>query len=396
MVSQHTNQPPSSFAPFQATIDPLGLVHVEALVRRGPLFDVYRATLGNERVAVKTVTDAAQAAVGLASSRWSGVGTGFWGGEAGLIEGAVSRDLLHELLVVEAERIRQTKGEWNHDVVGLGVWDPQVATYRDDESAPRRRLVLVTTWFDGTSLDQLSLPEQRRLLPLMLPAFWDALCVQPHGDLQPANVIISPDRSRFALVDPGVGLTSDRGKRDEGDGRGGHLGWQDREYLFTTNALHYPLLPPFLRDNLDAGLRNRVEATEPVRLRALLQAYAEQASWVGPSRGPARSPPTSQPDPADLLALGLWYFRTLTERELCDVVGIADRPAWAGSSFERTERSAHKRVRSALQAFERHGRLSACAVSAGVGRGEDALVQALLDLAIDNHAQLRALLLALG
>ncbi len=230
----------------QVLVEPLGMVRVMQWLHRGRLFDVFEGEYAGQAVCLKTPVlksadpvDADEHAFSdLVHSDQTNVFTTRKGCTAVV---AADPALQSRLLTVEAQRIRDTQGRWNHEVLALGVWDPtgyvepgpfDLATAMD-----RYRPVLVTPRHLGQTLDQLDRATQRRLFPRMLPALWDALAFAPHGDLSPCNLVWDRHNDRFALIDPGVALTSERKRR-------GPKSLDEGLTVMTTNAVHYPLICP--------------------------------------------------------------------------------------------------------------------------------------------------------
>lgn len=385
------SEPP--FAPFECVIEPLGLVTVRERVRVGALCVVYRGEHEGVSLALKTARRAPMANGALCSSTFTGFETSLWGGETGLCNGPIDRAIVDRLLAIEAERIRHTDARWNHSVYALGVWDPHVRLHRwggggDDDPASRSQLVLATPWWDGAPFDTVPIAEQRALFPSMLPALWDALCASAHGDLSPSNVLLAADRSRFALIDPCVAIRSHRASEDDRA-----LGWFDSTTLFTTNAAHYPIVPPLVDEQRaawsptapTAPAARSVQAA-PRSLLEVLDAYTKLALFRDPSVRVERSARRTRPDTADMLALGLWYLRVLGGASL-DRLEIPRVPAWCGTCGEHG-RSAATSLADARPGVERLAALDAAAVGSGVSDAEAALVRSLLACTIDGRATL--------
>lgn len=379
-------EPP--FAPFPCVIDPIGEVIVRERVRVGALCVVYRGEHQGASIALKTARRAPIGRGSLCSSTFTGFETSLWGGETGLFDGPLERAVVDRLLAIEAEQIRHTNSRWNHSVYALGVWDPSVRSHRwggggEAEPASRSQLVLATPWWEGAPFAALAIGEQRALFPSMLPALWDALCASVHGDLSPSNVLIAADRARFALIDPCVSITSRRASDEDRA-----LGWVDSTTLFTTNAAHYPIVPPWVSDLLARA--SSPEDRAPESLRECLDAYATVAAFRDAAVRASSVARRARPDCADLLALGLWYARVLGGEEAIGRLEIPARPAWCGTCGEHG-RSAADALLAARAAVDRFSSLDARALGSEVTDAEATLARALLVGAIDGRASLRKL-----
>lgn len=350
---------------------PLGVLEVERTLHAGALFDVVRVRQEERSWCLKLAQDASStttSAPPLYSNRFFGVGTSIYAGvrKTGLeAVPAQASGWLDQLLILEAERIRRSAGAWNHAVSALGIcdapYDPSAIGERWEDPGPQRRVGLLMPEVPGATLASLEREEQRALLPRMLPALWDALAHSPHGDLSPDNVILSPQRERFALIDPGVCLTRERH---------GSL-YSSTEWVGTCTPAAYPLFAPGY-----AGELGQRDLASELR-HSLLHAPPSTCSNA------ARS---GQPDVADLHALGVAYYAMLTgEHPLPE---HRQHPVWEAAYGEgqgaRSEGSHAARIeaqlaRGIVPPREHDGALSAA---------EQELALALLELRTPNRASL--------
>jgi hypothetical protein len=200
-------------------------------------------------------------------------------------------------------------GNWSHLAKGKGV------PARD--WSERLRPILVTPWHAGQDLGALPREEQRVVFPRMLPALWDALLVARHGDLSPSNLRLLSDRQRFAVLDPGIQLSSS-------DLTFGGCNVDELD-LFITNTGSYPVLHPCMTSVM---LSKPPVGLEPHGLAGLL-------SMGSPPLRPRVEMPDDcfrkrpGPPPADLLAVGVIYFVILTGTHPFYRKGF-DAPAWCG------------------------------------------------------------------
>jgi len=271
-------------------------------------------------------------------------------------------EVLGDLLEIEAGIIAATGKAWNHRSLGVGRVLAERSDGRTDPREWSRALVLPR--HDGFTLEAVEIGKRASLFELMLPALWTALCASPHGDLNEANLIIDPDRSRFHLIDPGVRKTSWWAAAP--------TSWVLRDEVwnavFITTAANYPILhPAFSGDDarraaISSQRQDRDEpeefgrdlfhedlfldptdpqqwhpsiSTPPANLFALLefQAIALSAGCVGVQA--SHRQPAAQPNPADLLALGIMYYRALTGAEaFLGPTALLDTPAWVGTHPE--------------------------------------------------------------
>jgi hypothetical protein len=272
-----------------------------------------------------------------------------------------------EVLQLEAERVHQSGGAWGHHV----LWGGRV---RGRSGEPYG---LLLPWHEGRALRELSREEKRRLLPRQLPWLWDALSAAPHGDLHEGNLLVSPSGG-LVLIDPGV--LHFRHHAQSGD--------SVSECTFTTNPEHYPLLPPYYLPSAPLAQVDGLSAHFH-RLREGLAGVVQLGELTfagGPSPLLARLPgPRDEPGPADLMALGVLYYRALTgQHPLYD--DRFTRPAWLGGRCFESHREHDTGFEAALERLSRPR-----TAPQGVTPAEAALCQALLELRVGSRAQLLTL-----
>jgi hypothetical protein len=268
------------------------------------------------------------------------------------------------LLQLEAERIHQSGAAWGHQVLWGGV------------VRGRAPYGLLLPWHEGRCLRELPREQWRRLLPQRLPWLWDALSAAPHGDLHEGNVIVSPS-AELVLIDPGALHFSFHE----------HSGDSVSECTFTTNVEHYPILPPYYLPDLPLAQLDGLQAhflqlreglSGSVRLGALSFAG-------GPSPLLKPSAPRGEPAPADLVALGVLYYRALTgTHPLYDAQFT--QPAWMGGRCLDSHREEDTGFEPALARLSRP-----IAPPAGATPQESALCLALLELRVTSREQLTQL-----
>lgn len=349
-------------------VEPLGTVRVTAWLHRGALFDVLQAEHQGRAVCLKTpsLSPSARGEEVFASLTHSDETNVFITSAGGTAVIAAREALLGQLLTLEAQRIRDTAGAWNHQVIALGVWDPEPERSHlglDDllREEARFRPVLVTPLHPGCTFGQLDRGLQRKLFPRMLPALWDALTAAPHGDLSPENLVCDLAGGRFVLIDPGVVMRSLRPRRGPG--------LDEEVTVTTTNAEHYPVLSP--------------------AFDLLLGQPTGEIPTLGAIIMPWRPRREGQPAASDLQAAGILYHRLLTGRH--PLYGTlpgweVHQPLWVGSFSDRPTRGANDPRRGVLDrpgGFAPPSRLQP-----DVSRPEDALCKALLDLQVESRGAL--------
>jgi hypothetical protein len=265
------------------------------LIRRGPLFDVFRD--GARCIKRPSSVPRAERLAALAVIRTDSNETNIFGARrfGWYGDGEVPGDSYFETLLVAEQRvIERAAGEWNH---------------------PGARFeggALVMPWCDALDFAGLSPDEQRRCFPRMLPALWTALAFCPHGDLKPDAFLLEAG-GWFRILDPGVSVAGPARRRTSPGG------FDLQSALMTSNGAHYPLLPP--EHGPDAPRQRAgpplVELLPLTRL-TLFGPPPEVATGRGDS-----------PSAADALALGAIYFALLTERTIAGELGL-EEPLWCG------------------------------------------------------------------
>jgi hypothetical protein len=343
-------------------------------VHRGAIFRVYQATLDDGRVvALKVPADHGAsggdalygAFANLVFTRLFSV-VGSVGRSAGALPAGAT---LHaKLLEHEAARIVQSQGSWNHAVIHAGP-----TTWMHGDAVPS----LVTPWLPGDALGALDVDVQCAMFPRMVPSLWDALAAAPHSDLHPGHLILAPARDRFALIDPGAAVYLDQ-RRSSGDG--------DVALVFATNVEHYPVLPPYYASTR-LGVRPRAH------FEAFLNSEGGFSMSIGPDADttiPTMSAVNSilggAPRAADLLALGVMYYRMLTRRHPF-YEDEESLPAWYGVRINQGRGHAPPH---ALAMFERTIALPR-EIARSVSDAQQALCMALLGLTATTRAELTTL-----
>lgn len=381
----------------ELVVDPLGAVRVTACLHRGVLFDVYGGEHRGRAVALKTPAllrrergeGEDRAFCSLVHSNETNV---FGAREDRTELVAADLELRARLLTVEAQRIRDTEGAWNHEVIALGVWDPSAGVLeggpRDPLAEPgRHRPVMVMPLHPGVPLERFDARARRELLPRMLPALWDALGRAPHGDLSPRNLICDLEGQRFVLVDPGVVLSSSRERREG-------FGLDESLTLFTTNAEYYPLCCPSFDfppessswSSGSAGLLrfhlcNPMQMKEDVQELEAVFPYELRPGW---------------PTPSDLQALGVMLYTALAGRHpLYGTMQGWDRPRpiwlerFTDADLGRPPKD--PRWRELARMVAAGGFAPPSRFDASVTPQEDALCLALLGLRVSEREQVVAL-----
>jgi hypothetical protein len=317
-------------------VNPFGMCTDVTALHEGFTFDLFRATLRGEPVCLKMPAGAMRYEVPRMVQDWSlpaegetrerrktilyfssyetrvNVGSEVYGGTKPLNRCDAQDAAL--ILSQEMEILRSTQGAWNHAPVGMGAcvaWNepprPRAKSAANSWLAP----VAVTPFHDAAALETLPAETRRGLFPRTLPALWDALCVRPHGDLSEGNILMAADEQRFMLIDPGVFIGAESAGRN----------------LFTTNPWNYPVLFP----HEHAIFGNWLGEMTLRELSALSrgEAWRLRHAWEGREIGIGDTRARTRPTAADLMALGLMYYRILTGEELSDALGLTE-PAWCG------------------------------------------------------------------
>jgi hypothetical protein len=357
-------------APFQLGSEDLH-GRLERRIATGALFEVYQAVLSDGR-AVAIKIPAAQVDRGR---------TPMFGAYAEIIfsrlhsvQGHVHRATLANpcdttiqarLLAAEATRITASHPWWNHDVVYSGP-----AQLSRDKVVP----ALVTPWHNGHAFGALDRGTQREIFPKMIPALWRALAAAPHGDVHPGQFIVTAALDRFVLIDPGVELFVDE-RHATGDGHS--------ELSFLTNHEHYPVVPPYYASTFAAAHRRRHFRSFIGTSSGFEVPIGPHASAVGPVIPAVHD--GSAPRVADLLALGVVYYRVLTgQHPFYD--GQYRYPAW----YDVTMCEGRTEPRPEALAMLAREVVAPRALAEDVTAGEEALCCAMLELsAVDRASLLR-------
>lgn len=321
---------------------PTPRVRLTELLRPGPRYEIWAGDQDGERVCVKlpAVNRGATSLYSMNHYLSQGSET-FSGGNTQPYQ--PDRELLGDLLEIEAHTIAQVGKAWNHRILGVG------RVLRDEGDADPREWsrAFVMPRYDGFTLGSVEVGRRAALFEEILPALWRALSESPHGDLNEANLIVDPVRSRFHLIDPGVRRTawwatdpSSMGLRD-----------QVWNAAFITTQANYPVLQPIfaaddarramtLPDSKDGDLDRFDDdlylyydqlTTDNDDLFGMVESHA-LVSRLGVLGVKARHRETAtHPDPPDLLAMGIIYFRALTGDEaFLGPTGLLPAPAWVG------------------------------------------------------------------
>lgn len=381
------------------------------LVHRGAYFEVYRDREGEREVARKLVRgDGPQLEAIVASATVGGVSTS-WDLITGIHSGLGSRGHGSDGLVLTPAQ------------VGLGLLRSEAeilehhgAAWGSAGTSLDADGVLTMPWHEARRLCELSVAQQRRWLPRLLPELWDMLADHPHGDLSPTNLLLAgePDqRLRPVLIDPAGMFVQ---------GLSFHLSWISSclEIHLRTTTASYPVLPPFhtstlslatgatlvehLGDFMASLALSRLAPAVPVGVNVVMRAVSSVARSVAESfelsmggadpRGDqpifgrvcvTRQSP-GEPHPADLLALGILYYRSLTGREPFgnDPGG---RPAWVGigATDDRLEGV------ESLVALARHEPARPRELHHEITTAEDQLARSLLSLQVPDRERLAEL-----
>jgi hypothetical protein len=319
-------------------------------------------------------------------------------------------EVLGDLLEIEAGIIAATGKAWNHRTLGVGR---VYAWHSDGGSDPREwSRALVLPRYAGFTLDTVETGQRASLFESMLPALWTALCASPHGDLNEANLIVDPDRSRFHMIDPGARKTGWCAAAPTS----GVLRNEMWHSVFITTAANYPILYPVFGgdDARHAAIASPFEKdlfldptdprqwhptvnTPPANLFALLelQAIALSAGCLGVQT--RHRQPAAQPSAADLLALGIMYYRALTGAEaFLGPTALLDAPAWIGTHPEAGRAGivtpgpiagTYERIRHALP-----GWIESRVTDPGIPAAKQPLLRAMLALELHDIEQLHRLL----
>jgi hypothetical protein len=416
--------------------DPSSKVRLETLLRVGARFEIWAGDLDNERVCVKVPVNPDTRSL-YSMHHWLSVGSeAFSDGSTEPYQ--PGSDVLGDLLEIEADVISRTGKAWNHRTLGVG----RVLAERSYEGPDPREWsrALVMPRHDGFTLDTVDPGERAGLLERMLPPLWTALCAAPHGDLTETNLIIDSDRAKFHLIDPGVRKTGWWAAEPDS--------WVLRDEVwnavFITTPANYPILHPVFsgddarraqisskhpsrnepdwdegdlfnedlypdfenfRDSIEPILQYRGESFSrssgvPFALANLFELveYHVAASSLGKvgvqSRHTKRA---ARPDPADLLALGIIYYRALTGSEaFLGPTALLAEPAWIGR-HPRIGRAGRVELGPIPKTYERiqqalPGWIGSRITDHRIPTAKKPLLRALLALELTNIAELHQLL----
>ncbi|AKT41187.1 hypothetical protein [Chondromyces crocatus] len=367
------------------------------LIHAGTHFDVHEVEVGGRKLALKVPSDRAMPSGPghenlFLASRVLGGATTDWdvrchGGsltrlmadnEVADVEDAEGVGEL--LLRDEIRRLHAAAASWNHAALGL---------IRCEVGGRRGLPGLLMPLLEGAPLGSLPLPAQRRLLPRMIPALWDAIATVLHGDVEASNLLVAPVEDRFALIDPGALVL--RHLPERGASRGSDV------LTFITNVDTYPVLPPYaitpplgegatLRDHWHSFRESmtRSDFAPPFKVGT-----TDAGRWTSTRAGRFLvdvAVERGEPHPADLLAVGVMYYRALTgvhplyEDEL-------SRPGWLNLVSVDDALSGGEAMTARLD----RGLRPPSSIDASVTPAEEALALALLDLQVPSQGHLRAL-----
>lgn len=397
--------------PRDVLISPFGCCTILESIHRGSLFTIYRGEIGGRQVCLKTPSASlGEGRLFHATHRYTCGSEAFYSGSIGAVgldDGTHTPEMLAQiassLLVAESQTIQWTAGRWNHSVLGLGVWSEQSIYGPGNPKIPfhlRFRPVMVTPWYDATPFASLPHDEKRELFPRMLPALFDALVSNYHGDLSETNILVASDRSMFHLVDPGVIVGSSLERTPDS----WVLGESDDRAFFTTTPANYAMLPPF-KDSFWAGGEG-----EPGDLISSVAAMLDpERIWSGGvvgfgfsgpsnalSRNPEWAPQRRRPYRSDLLALGTMFYRIVTGEDLFfDRWMGLERAAWIGALPSGS--GPGWRMNDIVERYPKlvsvlnEGYVARKLAASGMSQWEQTLADALISLKITDADHLRAL-----
>jgi len=333
--------------PYRFNLSPFGKGIVREIIHKGNLFTIYRVEISGQEICIKAPSVFSNSRE-IYGSNFYGIETSIYSGSNQLIENldatTEKNEWIFKILLLEGELVRWTNGAWNHWVIGFGTWDGLSGCHnknidyenQDNSWSPYRFIpIMLMPHYPAIPLSAFSFQEQRELFPRILPSLWDALCAMHHGDLSQSNILINKNENIFHLIDPGVVLSSTASENMYANNRS----------IFTTNAANYPLIPPFkdISDFAQFG-DNNVHTDLLQFLKSLIcsphfrnldvgiyDLSSRQLSWT---KNSIQVNSTSTPHPADLLALGIIYYRILTGNDMFLGSGIMEKPAWQGEYGE--------------------------------------------------------------
>lgn len=400
-VLQWWQQRLASSSSITFNISPFGKVEVTEVLHEGQSFNVYRAQLYNQDVVLKTPSP-------------NLTGHDFYNGEysddftsrlfIGQIEHGINASVDKQdwqlnhvqlptgILLAEAQVINWTAGAWNHHIIGMGTWDGLSNCHfsKDDwwyEEEPlhlRFYPVLIMPYYRAVPFASLPNSLKRKLFPKMLPALWDALCEVHHGDLSESNILISHNYDKFYIIDPGILLTSPV----SGDRHTTNI------CVFTTTPANYPILPPFWDLQLEGGTFNSYGLVEYIKQLSNQVLSDNNLLFTQSSRIPdnslSRLQPKNRPSLPDLLAIGIIYYRILTNQEI--FLGrsiLPEKPAWQYrfGIFSQELYETYNHLADSLSQKYIEKELN----KFNITQAEKLLVSALLNLEINHKEHLRSL-----
>lgn len=371
-------------------------------VHVGPLFEVFRARLGDRDVAIKRHSATPQWDDALVSVWTHSDPTNiFYHRQFGWTDDELppGPSYFEALLRAEHAVIECAEGDWNHPGAKLARWcaddviaptlhgeasrsgDPADVVdghdghpFRTSASHPGA-LCLVMPWCDGASFATLPRAEQRRLFPAMLPALWKALAACPHGDLSPANLMIEREQGFFRILDPGVRIAGPSRAAIQGSfAFGGRGAFRFQSEMLTTNPTHYPLVMP------EHGPAKPRLCAPPGGLARIIEGYASSLfqQWHDDVKSAAVQ--AHRPAAADVVACGAIYFSLLAGETLASLLGI-HAPLWTGFWSDSGH---HPESPRSLLDLLAGGAISHALRSAGAGLAEIALCERLVMLDLDG------------
>ncbi len=354
--------------PAEFNLSPLGRGIVTEVLHEGKTFNLYRASLGNRDVVLKTpapgLTGDDLYVKGVSHGSEMIVST-----SQGLGSRFDPRKVATWMLLNEAQIINLTEGAWNHEVIAIGTWDGLSECWDvdfNDEPLDMRFLpALVLPYHDAAPFSRLPISLKRITFRAMLPSLWDALCRRRHGDLSESNLLINQTRDIFHIIDPGVCLSSDTHR----------FAGQTHVSIFTTTPVNYPIIPPYFgQPHEETGLVNFIR-----------KFFLHTADSQSPAQLPLR------PSACDLLAMGIIYYRILTGGELFLGQSILpEKPAWKNSyitpQFEDMRTFTH--LIESLSGDYIEKKLDEASITAGERR----LARSLLNLEVFDRGHLLELI----
>lgn len=361
-------------------INPFGRVTFIELLHSGVSFNVYKAKLHNQDVVLKTPLPKFTLNNFYHACQSDGDSFPYYY-EVSHGETSTSSEnplqIATAMLLAEAQVINWTAGAWNHSVIGMGSWDV-LWDWKENSSIDQRFLpVLITPFHRAIPISSLPYSLKRQLFPKMLSACWDALCIAHHGDLSESNLLISEKFDKFHIIDPGVSLSS-----TDSIELGNYV---NTVCIFTTTAANYPIFPPFWNLENEPPILNIYELLE--YLSQYLNYSNEVVGFFSSGRqiypgSLSRLQPRTRPSIPDLHALGIIYYRILTNQELfLGSTVLPEKPAWQIQGYN------YKECLNLLSPVYLEQQLS----KAYITQEEKQLVSALLNLKVNTKEHLLSL-----